>query len=225
MAAPCVLVLFVPNPYDQERAAKRQALLGELAEIGMALARDLPRQAAAPDADLDAVALKYARISRAVRRTLALEARFEQDTLEWTTRAAKRRGARRKLDVEQLVTRAIESEFSEEVAEHLVDKLDERLLEDLDEDYAEAPLPMLAAQICQALGVPFDPALWEEEFSPTPSSSSFPGSSRGSGNAGAGDLPQSSAPMDGRDKPGDDEQKLESEPELAGDWSPPRPSG
>ena len=212
---------------DQDRAEKRQALLGELAEIGMALARDLPRQAAEPDADLDAIALKYARISRAVRQTLALEARFEQETLEWTTRAARRRGERRKRDVEQLVTRAIEAEFSEAVAEHLIGELDERLVYDLDEDYADAPIPILAAQICQALGVPFDPALWEEadasrSFSPPTSPSSSPGLSRGPRNAGVGDLPESSAHLGGRDKPGHDEQELEVE---LSDWSPPRPSG
>ena len=178
-ALPYVLGLFMANGGDQDRAAKRQALLSELAEIGMALARDLPRQAAEADADLDVIALRYSQVSRAVRQTLALEARFEQETLERTTRAAKRRGARRKIDVEQLVTRAIKSEFSEEVAEHLVDKLEERLLDDLDEDYTETPLPMLGAQICHALGLPFDPALWEEDApAATRSSSSFPGLSR-----------------------------------------------
>ena len=221
----------MPGASDQERTARRQALLSELAEIGMALARDLPRQAAEPDADSDAIALRYSRISRAVRQTLALEARFAQESLEWTTRAARQRGARRKLDVEVLVTRAIEAEFSEAVAGHLVEKLEDRLLDDLDEDYAEAPIPILAAQICQALGVPFDAEMWAEAAPCAPqlsSSSSGRAKTRSGGpmNTGSGDLPESVVFMGGPNKSGHDEQEDgEERAELVGDWSPPRPSG
>jgi hypothetical protein len=240
-----VLFLFMVSEQPQDRAATRQALLGELAEIGMALARDLPRQAAEPDADVDAIALKYARISRAVRQTLALEARFEQDAVEGTARVAKQRGARRKREVERLVTRAIEAEFSEEAAEDLTSELDERLLGDLDTDYADAPLAILATQICRDLGVPFDPAAWEDEDAPppschpgfsgaedrapsaqasNPSSSPCLGSFPGPKDAGVGGSPEIPVLLDGRDEPGHDELRSDFE-EVAGDWAPPRPSG
>jgi len=64
------------------RAARRLALLAELAETGMDLARAVHRQATgeaqdgSPPAD---PALAFSRISRAVRLTLALEARIEAD--------------------------------------------------------------------------------------------------------------------------------------------------
>jgi hypothetical protein len=237
----CVLFLFMRDEQPQDRAAIRQTLLGELAEIGMALARDLPRQAAEPEADVDAIALKYARISRAVRQTLALEARFEQDALDGTARATKQRGARCKREVERLVTRAIEAEFSEEAAEDLTSELDERLLGDLDDDYADAPPVLLAARICRDLGVPFDFAAWEDEdlappschpgfraaegrtpSAPAHSGASHPGLSRHPENAVLGDFPGMPAPPDGQDRPGDDPSDFE---EVMGDWSPPRPSG
>ncbi len=206
---------------DPCQTARRQALLGELAEIGMALVRDLPRQAAEPDADSGAIILKYARVSRAVRQTLALQARFEQEGLERAARRATERGARRKREVERLVTQAIAAEFSEDEAEDLFSDLDTRLMTDPDADYADAPLALLAAQICRDLEVPFDAALWEDgdaSFSVSHSCSSSPGLSQPSINTAPSGRSPPSAHMDGWEKSGHDKLEL-------GDWTPSRPSG
>src|SRR4051812_12851272 len=56
-------------------AAEHRVMLRELAQIGMELARALPEQARSEGADGQALALAFSRVSRAIRLTLALEAR------------------------------------------------------------------------------------------------------------------------------------------------------
>ena len=58
-------------------------ILAELAEIGMVIARDLRAEvetAGTPEAKARAVAA-FPRVARAVRQTLALEARFRRDEI------------------------------------------------------------------------------------------------------------------------------------------------
>lgn len=66
------------------RAVRRLAALKRLSEIGMALAEILGRRVeaavrAGEAIDMGAAALEYSRLSRAVRQTLALEARLDLD--------------------------------------------------------------------------------------------------------------------------------------------------
>jgi hypothetical protein len=71
--------LFVqPNPDKQARV---EAMLGELAELGLMLARELARQAQACEdpADAERLAAAFNKTSRAVRLTLALDAKLERD--------------------------------------------------------------------------------------------------------------------------------------------------
>jgi hypothetical protein len=68
----------------EARAERRRAMLEQLAEIGMALARDLSRRVGeglerGEPLDGGDAALEFSRISRSVRQTLALEARLDQD--------------------------------------------------------------------------------------------------------------------------------------------------
>ncbi|MGZ3375245.1 MAG: hypothetical protein ACXU8S_01485 [Phenylobacterium sp.] len=172
----------LPPEAANARDAERLAALRELAEIGMRLARRVVAAAEAGETVGDA-ALTYARIARAVRQTLALEARLEGEALEGRRRAeAERQTAqaqaaalraeaasaptreRRRL-VSRAVNRAIEHEGE---AGERMDYLQDRLLDVLndredDEDFLNLPIGELVAMICKDLNVDFDATLWEDE--------------------------------------------------------------
>ena len=177
-----VLVLFMssaPTPCEASdpaaaRTERHLALLAELAEIGMDLAREVRRQAldasddAPPAADL---ALTFSRIARAVRQTVALEARLAEPR---QPRHAERalsvsdrwRSARRKLQVGEIVGEIIESEAAGEFdADDLLTNLQERLEDANDEeaDFADRPIGELVARICADLGVTPDWSLLKDE--------------------------------------------------------------
>jgi hypothetical protein len=161
------------------RAAQRLEMLRELAGIGMRLARGVERQAKEADAGEGRPAgdlgLVFARIARAVRQTLALEARLEGE-LEARAREAaairERRLAeaarapveRRARLVRRAVARAIEADAEEGEVEQLFDDLDERLADrEDDDDFLDRPVSELVARICKDLGVTPDWSLWEDE--------------------------------------------------------------
>ena len=160
---------------SQDPAALRLAMLHELAEIGMRLARGVERRAEAPDAAPGDLGLVFSRLARAVRQTLALEARLEGEIaarvrearaidevrLIRATRAAVERRAKL---VRRAVGQAIEAEACENDFESLFDHLDERLADrEDDEDFLDRPLGELVARICKDLGVTADLSLWEDE--------------------------------------------------------------
>jgi hypothetical protein len=163
-----------PSDLPQDaRAQQRLEMLRELAEIGMTLARGVERQAQAPEAgDLGLV---FARIARAVRQTLALEARLEGELQVRARKAAFEReqdaasAARapvreRARIVRRAVKRAIEAEADDDEAEQLIEDLDERLCDrEDDEDFLDRPVGELVALICKDLGVTPDLSLWEDE--------------------------------------------------------------
>ena len=142
---------------EAERTARHLRTLKELAEIGMDLARTVRRQAmtqadaeiaaaehgaAAPAVAAADLALVFARISRAVRQTLALEAKLAEEGHERDAkRAAERkaeaarqkRRARTLREVKERVEEAIEDEAEDAThAERLRLELTERL-EDVDD--------------------------------------------------------------------------------------------
>jgi hypothetical protein len=83
-----VLVLFVK--FQSEKRARAEAVLGELAELGLMLARELAvRARESEDAD-EAVALAAAfqKTSRAVRLTLALDCKLDRDAARAAREAA-----------------------------------------------------------------------------------------------------------------------------------------
>jgi len=73
------------------RRQRAEQILGELAELGLMLARDLAVQARAAETPEEKVALTEAfqQTSRAVRLTLALDARLERDAAREAREAAK----------------------------------------------------------------------------------------------------------------------------------------
>ena len=115
--------------------------LEELTEIGMQLVRAVRDQALdAPPERAAELALTFSRVARAIRQTVALEARLARDAETQAQDAADRRERRavgerfdliqrRKAQVRDAVERAIETDAADR--EHLLDDLYERLEDDL----------------------------------------------------------------------------------------------
>jgi hypothetical protein len=181
-----------PAPDDPEgRAAARMtrqlAMLQELAEIGMQIARAV-RDEALVRAELDEAAPKppsrfgssdlglvYSRIARAVRQTLALQIRVAEDIEKVRVQGEQRRVAairwsmeERQTEIRGYVAEAIEAEAvelkkPEREIERLLDDLDERLeAGDYDDVLDDAPIGELVARICADLGVIPDWDLWDD---------------------------------------------------------------
>jgi len=170
------------------RVEQRLAMLQELAELGMAAAsaakQRIVEQAerergAAPDPTgaRDQIAksfqLDFARAAQAVRQTLALQEKIEQDQRIRTDRqeaeaaarraeAAQRRAAerqanieRRKARIHEELGRKIGAKFAPLPAQTLMFNLNARLRpERLDWDFGDAPLRDIFLRICRNLGVP-----------------------------------------------------------------------
>jgi hypothetical protein len=164
-----------PTPADpkQDRAERRLCILQELAELGMDLARDVQARALAVDADpatAGDLVLSFARIVRAVRQTVALEAKLDRDGQAASAERAERRARdardrvyKHKARVRDLVERAIDAEASGDAAEDLLCDLNERL-EDADDlaGFADRPVAEIVAHICRELGLSPPPSLWNE---------------------------------------------------------------
>jgi hypothetical protein len=182
-----------------EMAARHSAVLRELAEIGMDLARLMQRRAMAeveaqaaaePEAGAGRsvrgagggdLGLGFSRIARAVRQTLALEAKLEQDhhargeparaqqakrrEQEEHWQAAKQaHRTRRQYEISEIVEQAIEAEAAESDVERLLADLDERLADEADDaDFGDRPIGEIVARICADLGLTPDWGLWEYE--------------------------------------------------------------
>ena len=149
---------------------RQMLMLQELAELGMDLARTVRARAVEQGPSLEAgpdLGLMFSRIARAVRQTLALEAKLYQDRQARHDKAraeraveTRLRGIRRKAKAVEIVERVVEREPD---AERLLDALDERLEDEDDTDFADRPLGELVARICRDLGVAPDWDLWADE--------------------------------------------------------------
>ena len=157
---------------EGERTERHLRMLQELGELGMRLARAVTEQAvetaAEPDRD---PGLVFSRIARAVRQTIALEAKLADDrrkaqaeTAERRATEIRRRAVERKTKVRLLVERVLDAEADGSDAENLFYDLGERLETDYhDADFADLPIGELVARICRDLGVTANPSLWEDD--------------------------------------------------------------
>lgn len=175
-----VLLLFV-NSAPAARAERRLALLEELAEIGMALARDVKAEAArAADAGEGAgdLGLRFARIARAVRQTLALEAHLEAGLADELARAQARETARALAarDAQAGLGQArrrracevVEDLFRSEASPAERPRLERELWDWLEaapeaEAFAELPVGEIVLAICRDLGLSPDWSRWPDE--------------------------------------------------------------
>lgn len=149
---------------DGAQVAERQGrILGELAELGLSLARVAHARALAaetPEATSE-LALAFHRISRSVRQTLALEAKLERDRARQdrevraeAMREHEVRVARRKAQVRIAVERAVWTEAEGAEAELLVDELDDLLeAEVLSDDFMAGPVEVRIERIRADLGL------------------------------------------------------------------------
>jgi hypothetical protein len=170
-----------------QRVAHQLAVLRELTELGMRMARALcdeveaaPRDEAPSRRSADP-ALMFSRISRAVRQTLALEARIleEARTAEGqrTDPAAERKAeaiaryksartaaAIRKMNVNEAVETLIDLEAPDEAgAERLFERFESLMDPADDARFADAPISEWIAAICADLGLTPDWSLWASE--------------------------------------------------------------
>lgn len=167
-------------PSAEDRAARQMAMLRELAELGMELARALGAQALAKlsPADetqdtpkvttADPVAM-FTRVARAVRQTVALEMRIgradAQDQAEDDRALHRYEQISRKVLVHEIATDAITLHVDEDGRrDRLLRELDDRLEAERPDDasYAYLPVNVLVTRICRDLGVAPDWSLWAE---------------------------------------------------------------
>ena len=164
-----------PAPADPEtdRLEGQLAQLRELAGIGLGLARELLRRAetpvdpngpspppygpAIPASFGEDASLAFARISRAVRLTVALQARLVEGRKAAAEARAKRRRERadaRKEDVRERVAARIETQVPQRERDAFRRDLGERLEdEDLAEALPDRPVREIVAMICDGLGI------------------------------------------------------------------------
>jgi hypothetical protein len=165
----------------------RLRMLELAAESALAMLQKIAADTVAGDADpQDDGGMKYARVSKALRLTLALHARFEEDSLksdqEKAARAAARQAAQtrsQKHTVEHAVEQAIaaaaaspeiddEDDEDDLGRERDYDELYSDLYERLNDfedysDFGRKSTGEIVEQICGLLHIPFDPALWQDE--------------------------------------------------------------
>ncbi|QUD89203.1 hypothetical protein [Phenylobacterium montanum] len=183
----------------EARALRHGRVLARLAEIGMEMAEALGREAraraeaaeageAGPAAAGDP-GLAFSRIARAVRLTLALEARLAEGPAERASgpevearreaEAARRARAEDRALTERVgrniiavnnqaaARKAIETLIETEAEacdiEPLLDALAERLNEPTEADFADRPVSETIARICADLGLRPDWGLWRDE--------------------------------------------------------------
>jgi hypothetical protein len=142
-----------------EMQARHAAALGQLAELGLALAADLQRRALGAQDDDTAAKLadSFHKVSRSVRQTMALEARLgreheraQREAVIEDERTRPLRTAQRQIEVRKAVERMIwtEVESEEDVQfcrEILVDLIGRE--EDLDDDFLDVPVETIIQRI------------------------------------------------------------------------------
>ncbi len=166
-----------PNPTrgsGAESACNEDAaMLQELAQIGMRLARLVEANAEAkvaedPAGDLGRVDQAFARISRSIRQTLALKTKLaELAAQRGRAEAPEADAARlhwRKAKLARAVTETIKAEFCARDAEYLLTDLHERLEDpDIALDLACCSMGEMVASVCDDLGIGISREVWERK--------------------------------------------------------------
>ena len=162
-------------PSAEDRAARQMAMLRELSELGMDLARALGAQALAEmnptDEDTPKVTtadpvLMFTRVARAVRQTVALEMRIgradAEDQAEDDRALDRYERISRRVLVREIAADAITMYAQDGRRERLLRELDDRLETERPDDacYAFLPINVLVTRICRDLGVQPNWALW-----------------------------------------------------------------
>jgi hypothetical protein len=153
-----------PNPEAAERRARHLRILAELADIGMELVQQVRLQALEEDAPGGAdPVLAFTRLAKAVRQTVALEARVAAggfDSVQPVSRASRSDPAARsrarqvkervRRSVEEAIAFEAEGDDTEDLLRDLHERLDDPAFED---EFDGQPIGIIVASICAALGV------------------------------------------------------------------------
>jgi len=145
-------------------AERHNALLQELAGLGMTVARELGQRVAAAETveAAEGLALAFHRVSRSVRQTLALEAKLARDLRAiarddhaQSEALTRRRVQQRQARVRAALARDLWTEYEEDEAERLNEILFERLEEAaLDDAFLQGPVEACIARLRADLGLP-----------------------------------------------------------------------
>jgi hypothetical protein len=154
--------MFMSEP--SEMNARHGRILAELAELGLGLARELQAQALAAEtpAERAEAALAFQRVGRAVRQSIALEAKLERDrardareAADDRARTAEDRTARRKREAKLAVRQAVWRQAGRNLqAEHLMKDLDDTIeLEACKDEFIDDPVEAVVERLCRLIGV------------------------------------------------------------------------
>ena len=156
---------------DQERSQRHARVLRRLAEIGMNLAEAVDLQRQEDGADPADLAMKFARIAKAVRQTLALEARLGDEDRARRTAAeyrrkveqdrlasrAKNERAIREAQARDIVERATLSEPPDPDSETYTAEMAEWLFDETEDEFnAYGAAQAIIPEICRLLGLRYD---------------------------------------------------------------------
>jgi hypothetical protein len=142
--------------------ARQLAQLGEMVDIGLKIMRAIERQVDAaegepqPVAELNAAAMAYARVARAVRQTVMLQDKLAeaQTAGDQAAAAVRRRQDGVRARVAGVVRRVAEAEHDDaEQVERLCAEAAERLEQERFGDEQARPVVELVADICRDLGL------------------------------------------------------------------------
>lgn len=156
------------------RSERHLRVLEELTEVGMEMVRALRDEAVAEDGkSAGELALTFSRVARAVRQTVALEARLAEGHEIMAFRARSAEPARaprpvspnqfRRTEIGRVVGEMIDltipdDDQREPFYEALYDRID-----DVPAATFERPMGVMIAEICRDLGLEPDWSLWAEE--------------------------------------------------------------
>jgi hypothetical protein len=163
-----------PRNLRAARAERRLQRLDELADMGMEVAGELRRQVLERAGPGEALGLAFDRVCRAVRLTLMLQEKLEQEHDARAREAAAQAAAARAAEVERkvrAVRRTVRNILDVEIeADETLDdcSLHGGMLDSLDREsgdqaFLDRPLGEIVARICADLGLRPDWSLWEDE--------------------------------------------------------------
>jgi hypothetical protein len=173
---------------EQGSFAQRRLYLLELAaESAVTMLQKIAADTVAGEPDpQDDGGLKYSRVSKALRMTLVLHAKFEDDNLKSDQEKAAQAAARQAAEARRAASvRADQKKAQKHTVEYAVEQaiaeaesnsrgsrdygeayndLYERLKDFEDySDFGRKSTGEIVEQICHLLHIPFDPALWQDE--------------------------------------------------------------
>jgi hypothetical protein len=154
--APCPEIALPAEPAEGASRRERQiAVLGEIAEIGLSIAREIETQLIAREMPPEKAAIAYGRVARAVRLTIALQARLVAEARDPAPGALDEQRQARRAQVNRIVRRVVgENTRDVEICVYRWGQARERLEhDDIYGDLLSRPASEIVAAVCQDLGV------------------------------------------------------------------------